>query len=283
MAFAAAIFMAVSNTLSKKYLQHIDEYALTWVKYLFALPLLLVACLFSTIPTVGIRFWVFLVVLIPIEILLATSFMKAYKVSPISKVIPFGSFSPLFISITGMFLLDEHLSILHAGALLLLVIGAYIASLENNQSLISPLKVISRERGVVYMLFGSILMGITVPLGKIAILNSSTEYFSATYFLFFTLAYLPILVMRSKTNVNVVKRHIVPLVLIGTCTGLFFLCGWNAAKNGPVSLVNAVVSMNSIFTVILAGTYLREQHIAKRLLGSLFMLLGALVVILKPV
>lgn len=280
LAFTSAIFNALGSVVAKKYITTLDEYALIWGKYLFSIPLLVLALASVGIPKADYVFWSMIAILMPLEIMLALAFMKSYKITPISKVAPFSSFTPLFISLTALPLLGERLSMIHVVALGLLSLGAYIMSLENRNSILAPLNYIRNEKGILYTLFGCLLIGFTVPLGKIAIIHSSTEFFSAIYFVVFVIAFFPIFAHKSQAGIAKIRKNIWPMIVIGFSSSMFFLCGWSAAKYGQVALVNALGSTGSLFTVILAGAYLKENGITRRLVASLVMFSGAFLIIM---
>lgn len=281
LALIASFALSATNLIVNRCSAKFDEYIITWSKYLFALPLLWIILFIEGFPKIENSFWMIIILMMPLEIAIALLTTKALRVDVISKVIPFTSFTPLFIGIIASLLLKEHLSSMVWLVIVLFVIGTYILNLEKGDlsNLFAPFQRLTKERQVLYILLASLLIGFTVSLGKLAILRSSAVFFTAVYFLCFTIVFTPIYLKKSDLKINSLKLDILPLILIGVLNSIYFLTSWLSTKYGPVALANTLASTNILFTMIVAGTFFNEKGLGKRLTGACIMLAAAILII----
>jgi drug/metabolite transporter (DMT)-like permease len=281
LAFFSAIVSSVTNILIKKASKNLDEYIIAWSIYFFALPILWGAVFLTGLPKLDTTFWWTILFLIPFEIAIAIVLTRAAKISPISLIAPLGSFTNVFIAIVAYFLLSEKLSVLHIVAIFLSVVGTYILRLEKATAhdFLAPFRALLKEKGPLYAIIGGMLIGVTVPVGKIAVQHSSPEFFSAVYFSLFTLFFIPILIKKSEIGFKGIIPNITKLAPLGIAKSIFFLAVWSAFKFGPVALAEVIVSTSSFFTIIFAGTFLHEKGIIQKLIAASVMFVGTLLII----
>ncbi len=194
LALLAAIAVAITEILIKRWVAEYGEYLVSWGRYAFALPVLWVALLFAGMPSVQPGFYLIIAAMMPLEVAITLLMTKAFKRSDISRALPFTAFTPLFAAGLAFLFLDEALSAVLLVALLLLVVGVYIMDLEKGhvRSPFAPFRRLATDRSAMYVLLASALIGCTITLAKLAIVRSSALFFCAVYFLLFTAIFTPI-------------------------------------------------------------------------------------------
>lgn len=219
----------------------------------------------------------------PFEIVVNLLFFRAIKNSALSLAIPFVSFLPLFVAVGAFVILHEKLSPILLIALVLLSLGAYMMNVEKNnwKDLFAPLKVLFTNSGSILIIIVTIIWGLLYPLGKLATEYSSAYFFPAAYFTLSTIIFTPIFLLKNKNGIASIKKHGGRYGLVGLLTGLFLIATWVSLSIGPTAGVNALTELGVPLTVIFAGTFLREKGFKKRLLATLVMFLGAVLIILK--
>jgi len=70
------------------------------------------------------------------------------------------------------------------------------------------------------------------------------------------------------------------LILSGLATGASWLCYYRALQSGEVSKVVPIDKLSVIITLILAFVLLREKFTVKSLIGSIFIAIGTLIMVL---
>ena len=104
--------------------------------------------------------------------------MKAIKVSPLSLTIPFLSFTPVFMILTGFLVLGEVPNKWGVFGIGFVVAGSYaLHSAEVTHGYLAPFRAIFKEPGSWLMLIVSLLYSVLAVLGKKAIQHSSPVFF----------------------------------------------------------------------------------------------------------
>ena len=98
---AAALGDAGRDAVTKRHLTHLSPYVMGLVRFLFAVPFLLLVALGLSRPELNPRFWGVLAVMVPLEITATLLYMQALRVSHLSLCIPFLAFTPVFMIFTG--------------------------------------------------------------------------------------------------------------------------------------------------------------------------------------
>lgn len=277
----AAVTSSFTNLVIKDLGIKIDEYAAGFIRNLLTLPIAWVMLLSSGIPSVWPHFWMFIAIMLPFELLLTIFYQKAFKMSAVSLIVPLISLSPLFIALVSMVVFHEKLTVYHILALLLFVAGIYILNLKaEDKHILSPILNLFHDKGAFFMLLVAVILGVTVSFGKQAIIASSPQFFTAIYYSFVTLLLFPIYKAKSEVGIRKFLKHKKPLLLLAILNPLALLLVFYAFKTGPAALVQSLNSTSTLFTVILAGTFLREKGINKRLFASLLILTGTIITVI---
>jgi len=131
-ALLSAFSFATVDALSKKVLQHADEWIVAWIRLLFACPVLIVLLIFFiAIPSLDKTFWITVLALIPLELTALVLYVRAIKASPLSLTIPFLSLTPVFLILTGWLMLGERIDAAGTTGIVLVVSGAYFLHIRS--------------------------------------------------------------------------------------------------------------------------------------------------------
>lgn len=115
--------LATSDAAAKTVLVSRDEYFVSLMRLLFALPLLLVTLALVEVPRLDMTFWVASLTALPLEAIAVVLYMKALKVSPLSLTVPFLTLTPVFLILVSYLLLGEKISPGGAAGILLIAMG----------------------------------------------------------------------------------------------------------------------------------------------------------------
>lgn len=281
-ALIAAVNSAILNISIKDLSNKIDEYAAGFIRHLVIIPALWILLIAFGIPKVEPIFWVYIAIMLPIEIVMVNLYQKAFRISPVSLLIPIQSLSPVFIAIVSFLVFKESLTVFHFAALVLFVSGIYVLNLNpKNKHIFAPIRSLFDHKGVFYMLLVAILLGVTVSMGKRAIVASSPQFFPAVYYLLVTFLLFPLYKLKSKVGFKEFAKHKRSILILAILNPINLMLIFSALKIGPTAIVQALYSTSVFFSVILAGTFLKETGIKKRLIASVLILAGSVLIIFK--
>jgi len=184
----------------------------------------------------------------------------------------------IFVS---FFILGELPEIAGIIGIMLVAVGGYTLNLHLTlQGILEPLKAIVRERGSLYMIIVSFIFSITATLGKLAILHSNPTFFGTFYFIILGIVFTPIAIIKSKerfvTFFKISKRYF----LIGFLFAAMIISHCLAIQLVKVSYMISIKRSSLIFSILYGWLVFKEENIKERLIGSLVMIAGMVLITL---
>lgn len=279
-ALITAFSQATSDAITKKTLQRADEYIVAWLRLLSSVPYLIIALFIIEIPKTDSTFWTALISALPLEVTAFILYIRALKESPLSLTIPFLAFTPVFLIFTSFLILGELPDKSGAAGVILITAGAYTLNLHmRKKGLFKPIKAIIKERGSLMMLIVSFIYSITSSIGKLAILHSSPTFFGAVYFLILTLAFTPVVMLKSRNNLSQIIKNYKFFGLLGFFHSIMIITHMIAMSLTQVTYMIAVKRTSLLFSVGYGYLLFKEEKIRERLLGSILMIIGVVLIV----
>lgn len=278
---AAAFGMATNAALLKKYFSDVSAWDMGLIPFFYASPLCIATLLVIDVPPIQDGFYSTLAWLLPLTGVAFLLHFRALYLSPLSLTMPFLSFTPVFVILTGDLMLGETLSAPGILGILLVVAGGYILNLDSaRHGLLGPIRAIFREPGSALMLLVASLYGVTSVGGKVLIIKSSVMFGPMLLFALFGPVFLIVLTLSRKVSVKTVLRR----PILGMTVGIL-LFAEILFHNLAISMVNAAYMVTikrvaGIFSVIYGRILFGEKGILFRLAGTLTMIAGAAVIVL---
>jgi len=273
--------LATSDAIAKMVLAVRDEYLVAWMRLLFALPVFVITLLLIEVPPLDRTFWVASSIALPLEIAAIILYVKALKTSPMSFSIPFLTLTPIFLVVVSYFLLGEKISLPGAAGIFLIASGGYMLNIHKAWgSPLEPVRAILRERGVMMMIAVAFIYSFTSSLGKMAIEHSSPLFFGGFYFILVTLLFTPVVIWKNRGKILIAKRDILPLSLAGLTYSLMIIAHMVALSLTKVAYMISVKRMSVFFSIMYGYLIFRERNIRERVLGSIVMFTGFLLIVL---
>ncbi|MCX8030525.1 MAG: DMT family transporter [Thermodesulfovibrionales bacterium] len=282
-ALLSALTLSLSDALVKKALkEYPDEYTVAWLRLSFSLPLLFVSFLFIEIPPLSLDFFIIFILALPLEIFAIILYIKALKISPLSVTLPFLSLTPLFLILISYLILGESVSISGGIGILLIVTGGYLLHIrEFKKGILEPFVAIKREKGSVYMILVSLIYALTSSLGKKAIELSSPIFFANFFFIIVTILLTPLALLRKDCRINLPDRKVIKTIILpGFLYSLMIISHVLAMSLTQVAYVIAVKRLSLIIGVLLGYFIFKETNIHERMLGSILMFTGFIIIML---
>lgn len=284
LAVSCAVFTASTAALSKLLLRKNGIFLVGWIRFLISLPIFF-ALLYIYRPGFHfpIEFWKTVAFLLPLEFAAFLIFLKALKLSPLSLSFPFLGFTPVFTVFFSYILLGEKASRAGLAGVILVSAGAYLLNANAlKEGILEPVKSIYREKGSLLMLLVAFIYSITSVLGKKGVLLSSGPLsFVGVYYGIFFLLLTPLALAESRAlKIRISRKDIFLSLFLGVVFAAAMLSHFNAIVLANVAYVISVKRLSLILSVLYGAIIFKEKNIAYRLLGSLVMLGGALILLL---
>lgn len=269
----ATFFEATKNIFMKKVSNTLDAYSVGLGSLLVTLPVLWAGVLISGDYILQPQFWRHILLMLPFELAVTILWFKAVKDSELSSALPFIAFTPFFVAVGSLLLLDEGFSQLLFAGLALLTVGGYMLN-KVNMGLSSFV-----WRGALYIFAASALWGYLIPMSKIAMDYSTAHMFPAVYFTLVTILFVPIYMYKREKTFASMYQHWWVFLGIGLFNGLFMVSRWTAYDLGSVVGVTALLQLTILITVVIGGTYFKEHKLSVKVGATCLMLLGAMAII----
>ncbi len=282
LSFVSAFSLATSDALTKRALRLDNEYLLAYLRLVFSLPPLLVLLAFIPVPELDRTFYAAFLCALPLEILALVLYVKALRISPLTLTLPFLSLTPVFLILFSRVIVGESVSLAGGAGIVLIASGGYVLNISAaRKGILSPLKVIARERGALYMIAVAMIYSITSSLGKLAIEHSSPLFFGSTYFAVVTICFTP-LISRNAGNVSVFRllgKEARNAVLPGLFYSAMILSHVVAVSLANVAYMIAIKRSSLIIGGIYGGLFFKERHLRERLAGAALMFAGFFLIV----
>ena len=274
----SAFSWATADAFTKRHLAHLNPWEMAVVRVAYSLPFLLPLLLFIPFPSLGKGFWEATFSLIPVELVATILYMEAIRSSPLSLSLPFLSFTPLFLTLTGLLLLGEWPSGMGFLGIGLVVLGGYLLNVGRGMGVLGPVRRVISERGSWMMLLVAILYSYTSAMGKKAILYSHPLFFGPFYILLFTVILTVPLIITRKIDIKKLLRIPNKGLMVGGMIAAMLISHYWAITMVDAAYMIAVKRTAPIFGVLYGGLLLREEEMSRRLLATGMMVIGVLLI-----
>ncbi len=284
-AILSGFFVALSDALNKKYLSSFGHPYMVVARTLGSFPFLFPIFLFLTYKYNGLSYFSLqfastVSILLTLEITATILYMKGIKLSPLSLTLPFLSFTPVFIILTGYLILGEKISEKGALGIILVVMGSYCINLPAlKDGFLSPVKAIKKEKGSLLLLQVAFIYSITSVLGKKGLLLTNPLWFASFYFSI--LGIVSTLSMKVLYRIKIlpfIKTNLKYILIVGLTQALMCYFHMIALSQIQTAYMIALKRTSILFAVLLGYFMFKETYILVRLFAVLLMLFGIFVI-----
>ncbi len=280
LSFIAALGLATADALTKRFFSDLPPYRMGVARILAIAPWMILSLFLLPSAVPDRTFWLAIAAALPLELSAYFLYMRALKLSPLSLSLPFLAFTPVFMILTGRFILDETITASGILGIVLIVAGAYVLNLSKTKTgLLGPVKAVVREPGSWIMLSISLLYAFTAPIGKIAVLHSNPWFFAAVYNLVLTVIIVSLWpVAGNGTGVPGIFSRPVPMILLGLVASVENICHMMAIAQVEAAYMIAIKRMSLLLGVLYGAWWFGEENIRERLAGAAIMVAGVFLI-----
>lgn len=280
-ALLTAFSSATKDYISKHTMKKTNHYLTTWSLMTLTLPFLAFALIFVGIPQTTLFFWFVAFISAIVYIVSVLLYMKAISLSPLSLTLPMLAFTPIFMLLTGPLILGEFPKPIGIVGILSIVMGAYILNIkEAKKGLLQPFVYLLKERGPLLMLGVSALWSITATSMKFLVITSNTIFAMFSEYLISAVIFSLFVFLTKKVKLSEIRKNFRNMLGIG-----FFMSISEISLSYTFTLTLAVYAIAVKRTSILMGSlygfkFFKEGNVLQRVLGSVFMLFGIILMVL---
>lgn len=280
LAFLTALFESLKDVAGKKSLFKNDVYIVAFALRLFALPFLLPLLFFIEIPPLNAVFFGAVFIGAVLNVFITVLYMKAINHSDLSVTVPLVTFTPLFMLLTSPLILGELPNGWGIAGVVLIVLGAYMMYIKSSKNgILSPFRALLSEKGPRYMLLVAFLWSITANIDKICINNASPMFYVVFMSFVLALFMLPLVLFKSRKHLSQLK-DVKSLAPVGVFTAATLIFQMWAVSLTLVAYVIAIKRASALLTVFWGYLFFGEKNIKSRMVGTLIMLTGVLLIAL---
>ena len=281
LSFLTALAVASHDAWVKKFFSGLSIYQMLAYPLIYSLPLLILTLPFVPAPPLDTVFlWAFLFCL-PINAVGFFLHMRAIQVSPLSLTLPYLSFTPAFMILTGFIVLDEMPNAWGIVGIVIICTGGYILNLEPaKNTMLAPLKAVFRETGSWLMLIVAFAYSLGAVFGKQAIMHSSPLFFSITFFAILNILLVAGFRIFGKIKLQIFRAQKQKGIIAGLLFFAHVLLHAFAISLTKAAYMIAVKRFSVVLGLIYGGVIFKEKNIAVRTLGTLLMVAGAVLITL---
>ena len=307
LALVATFLTSFLPILNKRLLRDVRPVCVTWAINAASLPILAAGTLLLTqcsiTPAYSIPFsctahlprvdGIFVAALLASAALnWAATLLSTYALAKAdaSLVSPLLTFNPAFTLFIAWLTLSETPGLRQTTGVAVVLFGAYLLEVEEARAgPLAPLRVLLRRPGIILAVIASALWGTTTVLEKLSIEHMtppSGPFVALLGTLLTVLLLTPGVFMFSdraakSTNergLSGLRAHPRTFSIAVLLAGVAPLFGFTAIALGLVGYVTTLFKLSAIFTILWAWLFLGEESLQPRLLGTVVMLVGGMLV-----
>jgi len=285
LAFGAALLTSFNPILYKRMLKDADAVVVVWGVTLLALPLLglFTFALTPQLPRLDRLFAVGILGSAGLNAVAHLASTRALKLADVSLVTPLLVFSPVFTVLISATFLGEIPSMHGLLGVGFVLLGAYWLNHDPSVDLFAPFQSFEITPAIVLVLLAGMLWAITPLFEKTAILHTNPESPRLAAFVVDALLVAlltPAVMVRGRLSIEKLLFHRREFFLAGLIAGTAPILGYTAFSLGFVGYVTTLFKLSMLMTMIWSFLFLKERGLARRLLASIVMVIGVVLITL---
>lgn len=283
LALLCALSLAAADAFTKRFFPKYSGWELVIVRFAVPALLLLPLMLWYPLPAVPPVFWIWVAVLVPLEILAMLLYLLAIRDSPLHLTLPYLAFTPVFNVVTGLVVLGETVSTKGLLGIVLVVCGAYllnIRQLQTSKNWLAPFLAITRERGSRLMLSVAAIYSFTSVAGKGAMQYATPQSFGPFYYVLIGSVMVLITAFYQPRKLGVLLRRPLPTLFIGALMAVMVVTHFLALAMVEVAYMIAVKRTSLLFGIVLGAVLFKERHLGQHFVAGALMVAGVALILI---
>ncbi len=279
LSFLTALAVASHDAWVKKFFSDLSTYEMLAYPMIYSLPLLVLMLPFVPVPSLDAIFVRAFLISLPINGIGFFLHLRAIQVSPLSLTLPYLSFTPVFMILTGALVLNEMPNAWGILGIGVICVGGYILNLApERHSVLEPIKAVLREKGSWLMLIVAFAYSLGAVFGKQAIVHSSPLFFAITFFTILNIFLLALFRVWGKIKMQTFATRRDKGIVVGLLFFAHILLHAFAISLTKAAYMISVKRLSVIIGLFYGGVIFKEKNLAVRTVGTLLMVAGAVLI-----
>lgn len=280
-ALLTAVLKGTRDLISKRALKKAPVFAVLSLAYIAAFLISLPFSLSQPVPEINPMYWPIMIIAVGASVVGQALYLKSIQISEVSHVVPLITFSPIFTMLIAPFIVGEVPTLLGAVGVCSIVAGAYISNVQKSKDgdLLTPFKELFRHKGSQLMLIVALIWSVASVIEKVGIQLSAPLFWAMSMQFFIAVAFTIIAFARSSFK-DLPRRYILLILLLGCLQGASYMSQAMAVSTTFVVYAIAIKRLSVLFTVVFGYLIFKESNFRQRLLGSVLMVLGVILIVL---
>ncbi|MGB9701040.1 MAG: EamA family transporter [Thermodesulfobacteriota bacterium] len=280
-AIASALCQVGRNATMKKLGHSLDEYINVWGRFFFLLPFALAASYLNGIPEVGPDYWIYSFLAGLTQVFSTLLLSKSFKYGAISVTVTIWKLQVIFLAICGVIFLDETVNFWGGLGIILSFGGIYLLNIRQAQiSLLEPLLLLIRDRGMRYALLAALTLTPTILLFKKTAQLGDPFFSTLTNYIFASLICFPIVFHKSAKQLSLLPRYLVYFLGLGFFAAFATIFGSFGYIKSVAAYVEAVKQIEIPLTLIVGSLFFKETQWVKDIWPGCLLLMAGLITLI---
>lgn len=277
----SALTQSGYDYLSKKKLQTIDEYTVSFSSFIFTIPIMAILVFFVGMPSLTPKFLPAVIISGILNTAAVILYLKSIKISPLSLSIPMLAFTPVLMLVTSPLILNEFPSINGIFGIVLITTGAYLLYFNKiNKDILLPFKELSKERGALLMLLVAVIFSISANIDKVGVISSNFSFYVLSLNIFLSTSLGIIMLLKKRRGSAVFIKNIKSLSMLGVLEASTQIFSVIAITMTIVPYLIAVRRTSIIFSSLFGFVGFKEKNIVQRSISISMMIIGVFILVL---
>jgi drug/metabolite transporter (DMT)-like permease len=280
------VVLGVYDVMNRKYiLKGVDDQLLLGVSFTLAGILLFPVLYAVGIPEIKEGFVFAMTATVLLNVVAQGAFYRAFKLSEVSLIAPLRLITAPLVIVTGFFILGEVPTWGGVVGIFITIFGLWVLfqSVTHGEHAIRLSKFFRADRGMLLGLLGSFLFAFTFVFDKQSILTSSAllrvtlgVFFVGLITIIWNLAFRPSARARIGEHLTVWWK---PMLVIALLIAVSDFLTMQALNYSLAAYAVSVKRLWSLWAVIFAGYFLHEKGLKKRLVATVVMFGGIVIMV----
>lgn len=282
-ALGSAFFAGITAILAKCGIQTTDSDVATAIRtsvvLLFAWIMVFISGSASTIMSLDLKTWIFLILSGLSTGASWLCYFKALQHGDVNKVVPIDKSSTVLTILLAFLLLGEKITFVKICAVILIGLGTLLMidkNKTNNQNT-------KGNSWALYAMLSALFASFSSIFGKFGIDGVESNLGTAIRTCVVLIMAFAIVFIKKKQHAvsHIPKNELKFICLSGIATGISWLCYYKALQDGPASVVVPIDKLSILVSVIFSYIVLKEKMSQRALLGLLLLIIGTLAMLIK--
>ncbi len=279
LALISSISLSLRESIVKKYGQNVSAIFMSWGLNCFSFLIILgINIAVLNRHSVTGSFLMVLVTAAVLDTVATVLYFWAIKIGELSKTIPMLCFIPVVQLFVTPVMVHENLSWTGVTGVLIVVAGSWVLNMDQWDNLLSPFKVLFKEKSTMMMLGVAIIWGVSSSFHKIGVQQTDALFWGAAEIGLISLFLFPLAFRSARQDFvfSKIKITFLPAVL-STLTVLSY---YTAISLGPVAYVSSVRRLGVLFSMLAGILLFKETLKPVGFAGGVIMIAGAVIITL---